>query len=128
MPVIARKASATYGSRMSIRPLFAMLVAFAMLFAPLATQGGAAMAMPNTPDHHAQMMESGHCQSLPSKADHHGKTDGKSCCISMCIGLAVAPAAPATATDMQIAPATFTVATIHLPYLGEIATPPPRLG
>jgi hypothetical protein len=115
----------SYAASVSFKTLFALLVAVAVLFAPAITREGEAMAA--VPDHHAQMMDSGHCKSPPSKSDHHGKSDGKSCCISMCMGVAVAPATPMTETVQQVAPTTFTVATIHLPYLGELATPPPRI-
>ena len=48
MSVIAQKASVAYGAPVSLRPLFAILIAVAMLFAPLALQTGAAMAMYTT--------------------------------------------------------------------------------
>lgn len=51
---------------MSIRTLFAMLVAVAVLFAPALTRAGEAFAA--VPDHHMQTMESGHCKSMPSHA------------------------------------------------------------
>jgi len=114
----------SYAAFVRFKNLFALLVALAVLFAPAITRAGEAMAA--VPDHHAQMMESGHCKAPPSKSDHHGKTDGKSCCVSMCMAVAVAPVTPTTETVQRIAPATFAVATIHLPYLGELATPPPR--
>jgi len=126
----------TYGALMSMPKVFAMIVALALLLAPALTRAGEAMAA--APNHHGQMMDSGHCKAPALKADdgnagHHGKTDhqgkadGKSCCVSMCMAVAVAPTAPITEFDHLITPATFAVTTIHLPFEGELATPPPRL-
>jgi hypothetical protein len=111
--------------RMSLRPLLAMLFAFAMLFAPLATQGGAAMAMTPT-DHHAQMMESGHCGEQPAKGDHDKAAD-KSCCVAMCAAVAVAPATyiePHSFSRPVERPA---LDQFQRSFLAELPTPPPRL-
>ena len=110
--------------RVSIRPLFAILIAFAMLFAPLAMQSGAAMAMAPA-DHNAQMMETGHCSEQPAKS-HNGKMVDKSCCAAMCAAVAVAPAVttePDTyaRTVDRPAPDQF-----QRSYLAELPTPPPR--
>lgn len=107
---------------LSIRKLFALLVALAVLFAPAMT-GAASAASPN---HDMQMMEAGHCEAPSSSASHHDKMGSKSCCISMCMAVAIAPAAPALDHEVAHAPATFIIPTLHLAYLGEIATPPPR--
>jgi hypothetical protein len=77
------------------------------------------------PDHQIQMMEAGHCKSIPS--GHDAKSDGKSCCISMLMGLAVAASAPMTETTERLSPPVFAVRTLNRPYVGEIATPPPRI-
>ena len=111
--------------RVSIRPLFAILFAFAMLFAPLAMQSGAAMAMAPA-DHHAQMMETGHCGEQPAKSQD-GKMVDKSCCAAMCAAVAVAP-------TVSVEPHIFT-SSVERPspdqfqrsYLAELPTPPPRL-
>lgn len=113
-----------YGHPVSIRKLLSILVALAVLFAPAFTRFGAAHAA--TPNHHAQLMDSGHCQMPPSQSGEHKKA-AKDCCISMCMAVAIAPAAPAEESDLKPVPAVFAVRTIHLPYLGEIATPPPRV-
>lgn len=126
MSVIVQTASLPYVARMSLRPLFAMLIAFAMLFAPLAIQSGAAMAMAPA-DHHTQMMESGHCGEQPAKS-HDGSTVDKSCCVATCVVVAVPPATPiephflASTTDRP-APTQF-----RRSFLAELPTPPPRLG
>ena len=116
---------------MSIRPLFAILVAVAVLFAPALTRAGEAFAA--VPDHHMQMMESGHCKSMPSYADDDGKPPdedkaaGKTCCISMCMAVAVTPTAPAAATATLAASPTFPLTHQYHGCIAEIATPPPRL-
>lgn len=112
------------GPRVSIRPLFAILIAYAMLFAPLAMQSGAAMAMAPA-DHNAQMMETGHCSEQPAKS-HNGKMVDKSCCAAMCAAVAVAPAVttePDTYARTVDRPATDQ---FQRSYLAELPTPPPR--
>jgi hypothetical protein len=107
---------------MSFKSLFAILVALAVLVAPSAAFAGMAVAA-----HHRgmQSMEMGHCQTPPSKDADRGKAD-KNCCISMCLTLAVAPAAPAGAVEVPHAVTYFTAPQSWHGYLGEIATPPPR--
>ena len=109
---------------MGTRPLFAFLLTIAVLFA--SALSGNAVASAATMNHDMQMMEMGHCSSMPSKDD--GKTPAKSCCIAMCTAaVAVAPSAPAELPIVQQAPTTFPILTSYIGYLGEIATPPPRL-
>lgn len=108
----------------SLRPFFVILIAFAMLFAPLAMQTGSAMAMAPA-DHQSQMMDQGHCSDQPAeRAD--GKTMTKSCCVAMCT--AVAMAAPSL-----VEPQAFervldrpSLDRFHHSYLAKLATPPPR--
>jgi hypothetical protein len=105
--------------------LFAMLIAFAMLFAPVALQSGAAMAMAPA-DHHAQMMESGHCGEQPAKS-HDGKAMDKSCCAAMCAAVAVAPAVEAEPHALVPAVERPALDQFQRSYLAELPTPPPRL-
>ena len=115
---------------MSIRTLFAMLVAVAVLFAPTVTRAAEAFAA--VPDHHAQMMQSGHCKTAPShsgdndKSPSHDKA-GKTCCISMCMAVAVTPPTPAASVVMLAASPTFPLTHQYHGLITEIATPPPRL-
>ena len=125
MPVIAQKASGAYGARVSLRPLFAMLIAFAMLFAPLALQSGAAMAMVPA-DHHAQMMEAEHCGEQPANS-HEGKTADKSCCAAMCTAIAVAPAPMSEPHALASSTERPSLIQFDHSYLAELPTPPPRL-
>jgi hypothetical protein len=111
-----------YADAVSIRKLFAILVALAVLLAPGVT--GAAMAA--APHHDMQMMEAGHCQAPPSGSGHHEQSDGKSCCVSMCMALAVAPSAPVEAPPILQQMAQFAPPRTYHGLPAEIATPPPR--
>lgn len=113
----------SYGPLMSIRKLFGVLIALAMLFAPSAV---AAEQMATMPGHDMQMMEMGHCDAPPSKTADHDKNAGKSCCISMCMAVAVTHDAPVTDVAVEHAATYFAVPQFWHGYLGEIATPPPR--
>lgn len=107
---------------MSIRKLLAILIALALLFAPGVT--GAAMAA--APNHGIEMMEAGHCQAPMSGTGHHDQSDGKSCCIAMCMAVAVAPSAPAAISPQRQQVAQFALPAVYRGTLSEIATPPPR--
>lgn len=126
MPVIAQRASATYGSHMSLRPFYVMLLALAVLFAPLALQSGAAMAMAPA-GHHSQMMNGGHCGEQPAKG-HDGKAMDKSCCAAMCA--AAAAIVPAIHNGPHALASTVKRPGLDLfrhSFLAELPTPPPRL-
>lgn len=110
--------------RMSLRPLFAIIIAIGMLFAPFAMQMGSAMAMAPT-DHRAQMMESGHCGEQPAK-DHDGKSVDKSCCVTMCTAIAVAPVAPLEPHAFAKSMDRPSLTPFHHGFLAELPTPPPR--
>ncbi len=109
----------------SLRPFFAILIAAAMLFAPFAMQSGSAMAMAPA-DHHAQMMDKGHCGDQPAEGENGKMAMGKSCCVAMCTAIAV--------TDtVRVEPLAFgrivdrpSVQVFHQSYLAKLATPPPR--
>lgn len=106
------------------QPLFALILAIAVLFA--SGLSASAVASAATMDHDMQMMDMDHCSFMPSKQD--GKTPVKSCCIAMCMATAaVVPSVPAELPIVRQTPATFSVPAAHAGYLGEIATPPPRL-
>lgn len=104
--------------------LFAILIAVAMLFAPLAMQSGSAMAMAPT-DHHAQMMDKGHCGEQPATGKD-GKSAEKSCCAAMCTAIAVTPVASLEPHSFhrqvdRPAPSQF-----RHGFLAKLPTPPPR--
>lgn len=111
------------GVRMS--KFFAILIAAAMLFAPLVMQRGSAMAaMPS--DHRGQMAGTDHCEGQPTN-DKDSKSADKPCCAAMCAAVAVAPASPAD----PIAYARLTERpalklSLHS-FVAKLPTPPPRL-
>lgn len=109
----------------SISKFFAILIAVAMLFAPFAMQSGSAMAaMPS--DHHAQMVDTGHCDGQPD-TDTDDMSADMPCCAAMCAAISVAPVSPAE-------PAAY-ARSIERPslnqslhgFLAKLPTPPPRL-
>jgi len=109
----------------SFRHFFAILFAVAMIFAPLAMPGGQAMAAPIA-SHHDEAVTADHCggtsdQGKPGKAVDHG------CCVATCLGIAMAPASPDDPLAyVRIAPRP-SADLFRRGFLGEIATPPPRL-
>ena len=107
---------------MRLRLLFLTLIAFAMALAPLAMPLGEAMAA--SAGHH-QAMNAGHCPDAPMPS-HHQQSE-KSCCVAGCMALAALPV-PADEPAM-IGRTIERPALDHFRrgYLGEIATPPPRL-
>lgn len=113
-------------SRMSLRPLFATLIALAMLFAPLAVSSGSAMAMAPSTDHHAQAKDSGHCGEQPAE-DKHAKPDDSSCCVAMCTAIAVAPTTPIEPQMLASSTERPTPSQFHRSFLAKLPTPPPRL-
>lgn len=108
----------------SLKPVFAILIAFAMLFAPFAIQSGRAMAaMPS--DHQSQMMAKGHCgqQSSSGKSE---RTHTKSCCVAMGTAIAFAPAVPSVPLAFARAMERPAIEASPQSYLAKLATPPPR--
>jgi hypothetical protein len=106
----------------NIRKLFAVILALAVLFAP----GVASAALAAGPHHDMQMMKAGHCHTPPASPAGHKKMAGKSCCIAMCMALAVAPSAPGATRLARRQIAGFVPPRAYRGTLAEIATPPPR--
>ena len=109
-----------YALAVSIRKLFATLVALALLFAPVVARAAGAS------DHEQMMDQTGHCQMPIGGSADHDKVAGKSCCISMCAAVSVGAVAPPQEELVRPACAVSAVPTLHLAFVGEIATPPPR--
>lgn len=101
-----------------------MLIAAAMLFAPLAMQSGSAMAMAPA-DHDAQMMDNGHCADQPAKGED-GKMMSKSCCVAACAGVAVTATMPIESLAFARMVERPSLEVFHHSYLAKLATPPPR--
>ena len=118
-----------YGPYVNIRKFFAILIAMSVMFAP--TLARAAEANAPVPDHQMQMMEAGHCTSAPSstneKSGTHDKSMAKSCCIAMCMALAVVPSAPGHSRVPTRIVMVFLAPSFRIGLPAEIATPPPRL-
>ena len=110
---------------MSLRPLFAILIAIGLFLAPLAIRSGAAMAMPPS-GHQEQMAMGEHCDEQPSKGKHE-KSGESACCIAMC--MAVAPAPVCELPPQALAAALKSPASDQSgrSFLAELPTPPPRL-
>lgn len=114
----------SYCLSVSIRTLLAPLVALAVLIGPVLT--GASAASAAAPAHHSEMMEAGHCEAPPVDSSENDAAPMESCCVSTCMAIAVTPSAPTADSELKPMPRAFTVPALHLSYLGEIATPPPR--
>jgi len=106
----------------SVRKLFSVLLALAILFAPAVTYAAMPMAMGQGG---MQMMAMGPCEAPPSTTDH--KTPAKNCCMAMCMAIAVAPEKPVALLEPQHAVSYFATPISWHGHLGEIATPPPRI-
>ena len=107
---------------MSVRRVFAALIALAVLFAPAITRVGEAYAA--VPDHHTQMMTKGHCEAPPeSDQDDSAK---RNCCFELCMAVAAEPAAPAASQPIL---GSTNIPRLHSFQVGspaELSTPPPR--
>ena len=110
---------------MSLRSLFSVLLAVAMLFAPVGLFGGAAMAMAPGSHHQAAEMERGHCDEQPAPAEDN-QPDEQPCCAAMCTAIAVSPAGP---SGQLAAPASLlrpSPPSANHGFLAKLPTPPPR--
>lgn len=106
----------------SIRKLVAIFVALAVLFAPAVSRASVFVSMP---DHELMMEQTGHCQ-MPSGSAEHEKGAGKSCCVSMCMAVTINGSVPSDDHFVEHVSPVSLIPTLHVGYLGEIATPPPR--
>ena len=107
---------------MGIRKLFAILIAVAVLFAPAFTSGSSAFAA--VPDHHAQMMEKGHCD--PAMDMDQDELADMACCGAMCMAVAVSPPASQMAKPLVGSVPVAGLQEFQTGIPAEIATPPPR--
>jgi hypothetical protein len=107
---------------MSIRRLFAILVALAVLVAPAVSASAAA----SEAHHDMQMMKVGHCQGPMSGAADHDRNAGKTCCISICVAVAAFPVAAPPEGPVQISRPLFSAPASLAGHPAELPTPPPR--
>ena len=110
---------------MSIHRLFAILVALTVLVAPAFTRAGEAFAA--VPDHHAQMLTTGHCQDATPGSEQEEGSAAQSCCIAMCMAVAATPPTALAEKDLLHSPAVYIARAFKMGLPAEIATPPPRL-
>ncbi len=110
---------------MSLRLLFSMMVALALAFAPFAMPMGEASAAAAT-GHHEGMAKAGHCDDTPAPANSDGHKE-KPCCSSGCMAAAMLPAAGEFVAASPHSTERRGLDRFRRGFLGEIATPPPRL-
>ena len=108
---------------MSVRFLFALLLAVGLSLAPFAMPMGEASAV--APGHHAGMAKAGHCddEPAPQQSDHH---KAKPCCAAGCMTAAMLPDLAEALLDLPRVTERPGLDRFYRGYLGEIATPPPR--
>ncbi len=123
VPELIKPVVGGIGLHVSFRSLFMMLCALAMMVAPLTMPAGrAAAAAP----HHGAMAGAGHCGEK-SDTDRSHKTVDDGCCAAMCLGLSMATAMAGEPLPYDASALRPGAAPFRRGYLGEIATPPPRL-
>ena len=102
-----------------------ILLAFMLVWAPALAHAGMNAAVATQ---HAQMMDhTGHCQMPPSSSADPGKSAGKICCASMGVAVTNNAATPIGESIISRTLMSSPLTRFHLTFLGEIATPPPRL-
>jgi hypothetical protein len=107
----------------TFRRLFALLFAVAMTLAPLGMPAMAAAAAPAA--HHGAMAGQEHCDEQP-QPDRHQSAADKSCCVAMCVAVVV-PAGVAELAEYHAVRERPASDVGRRGFLGEIATPPPKL-
>lgn len=107
---------------MGVWRIFAALAALALLLAPMASRIGEASAA--VPDHHAQMLKTGHCETAPD-GDKDGSTDG-SCCFQLCMAVAAVLMFPNPRPPVLGSTTTQVLESFMVDAPSELATPPPR--
>jgi len=110
----------------SLRFLFAMLVAVAMSFAPVTMPLGEASAV--TTGHHAmKMADDGHCADQPAKGHADGTDKAKPCCAAGCMAAATLASVSDEAVVLPSAAERPALDQSLGGIAAEIATPPPRI-
>ena len=109
----------------SLRGFLQALLALAVLVAPVTAN--AMERQPAASSHHEKASASAHCGGATKDSPQQDKAPGKTCCASMCMGLAVAPLAPAASEVIVHAEVTSSAPTLLIGSPAELATPPPRV-
>jgi hypothetical protein len=113
----------------SVRFIFSIMIAMALAFGPFAMPMGEASAAPMG-GHHEGMAKAGHCddQQAPAKSDGHSdKHKEKPCCTAGCMAAAMLPAMGEPVAALPNSTERPGLDRFYRGFLGEIATPPPRL-
>jgi len=110
---------------LSFRRLLQALLALAVLMAPVAANAMQASAMVLGP-HQETVKASAHCDETPGKSSKHEKAADKTCCASMCMGVALGAF---SSMNDGVVPTVVLMSSVHRALTGaptELATPPPR--
>jgi hypothetical protein len=110
----------------SLRGLLQALLALAVLLAPVTANAMERQPAP-TSSHHQKASASAHCDGTSEQGAKHEKFSGKTCCASMCMGIAVAPQASAADEVIVHAEVSSPALTVLIGSPAELATPPPRV-
>lgn len=106
----------------SARWLASFLILVAVLIAPISIVSATTVATGSS----NAMASAGDCSmSHGDKAAHH-KMGDKLCCASTGVAMTPSLATPVIVQSSVQSPTIVALASLHLSYLGEIATPPPR--
>jgi len=109
----------------SLRGLLQALLALAVLVAPVTANAMEQLSAPISA-HHQQTSASAHCDGASEEGSKPEKIPGKTCCASMCMGIAVAPSAPAVEDMVTHTHVTSSLSIVLISSAAELATPPPR--
>lgn len=101
-----------------------LIIALALVLAPVTGLAGGAMAMtPAAADHHGEMAQDGHCD--PGQGQQDDTMADTPCCVALCA--AALPAADLLAeVKLLPAPAVPSLTAFGAGFLARLPTPPPR--
>ena len=109
---------------MSPRRLLWALVALAMLWGPVALQGGGVMAMAPS-DHHGQMLAKGHCDT-GAAGEQDDQSAGHACCVALLTAIEASSGPTLEPHALTGVPAQHPILEDGPGFLAELPTPPPR--
>ena len=110
---------------LGFRRLLQALLALAVFLAPVTANAMQASAMVPVP-HHETAKASAHCGETSGESSKHEKAADKTCCASMCMGVAVGGL---SRVHNGSVPPVVLMSPVHRALTGapaELATPPPR--
>lgn len=110
---------------LSLRGLLQALLALAVLVAPV-TANAMEVSSATPASHREEAKAPAHCDGAPDKSSKHEKAAGKTCCASMCMGIAIAPFSRVDAEVLEHVALVSAAPTALIGSPAELATPPPR--